>query len=373
MKELTPDQLLAAEVNSVYEQFMYFPNRHCSTVCSLWVMHTHLRDANSKFQPYVTPRLYFGSKVAGAGKSLATELTVKMSSNGEMVLEPSAAGITVLLDGHATLGFDEIDTYFGRGTRRENVRALLNGGYKRGAKVPRQRKDEADRQEIHGPVCLNGKNANLFMHHDNFDTLRSRSIAVILEQKPADYFVDRYNPEIYEGRLEELSTRLQRWGQASWRRIESIAIDGLMPNGIANRAEEIWTVLFRIAEFVGGDWPQRVEAAALGFVLGEWGEDVIHGLSPAEELLTCVQATFTDDDEFLPTTTILERLRELPQQASMVEEWARVSERSAIMALARVLTMFGIQSDRRMIDGEQHRGFTRHDVGCEPVPVAVSL
>lgn len=372
MKELTADQLLAAEVESVFDQFLYLPHRHASAVMTMWVFHTDLRNSDEEFQPYVTPRLAFLSKQAGAGKSLATELVTKMSYNGEMVLEPTPPSITTLMNiDHATVGFDEIDTYFGRGSGKLAMRAILNGGYKRGSSVTRQRSDVADRQNVYGPIVMNGKNANMFLTHDNFETLRSRTISIVLEPKPRDFYVDRFNPEIYDARLNGLMKRLRRWGVNNYRAVLSIPIDGLMPDRIANRAEEIWTVLFRVAEHLGGQWPQRIEEAARALVLGEWESEDEQVLSPAEEVLSGVRAVFTDDDEFLPTTTILERLFELPQPIAMVDEWALVPERAQMMGLARTLGLFGFESSRRQIDGEQARGFSREDVGLDPAPMSI--
>lgn len=371
LKEYTQDQLLANEVEQVYRQFMHMPNEHCFNVATLWVMHTHLRDMTGEFLPYITPRLYFGSKIAGCGKSLALKITTRLSHNGEMVLEPTAASVTTLLNqDRATLGFDEIDTFFGRtGRGRDSMRAILNGGYESGAFVTRQRSDVADRQYIHGPIVLAGKNATVFLTHENFETLRTRSIPIILDQKPADTYVDRYNPERHNPRLRGLMERTKDWGLSNGRAITSISVDGVMPKEIANRAEEIWTVLFQIAQHLGDEWPKRIEKAARAFVLGEWDESDVPCISPAQELLTCVQVTFADEDEFLPTAEILFRLANLPQRASLMDEWQ--TKRSAEMGLSNALAVFGVKHVRRQVDGEQEWGYDRGDVGCPDAPSPV--
>lgn len=370
MRQFTPDQLLANEVEQVYRQFMYFTNDHCYTVSALWVLHTHLRNAEGSFLPYITPRLYYGSKVAGCGKSLATEITTKLSHNGEMVLEPTPPSVTTMMNQDlSTLGFDEIDTFFGRGNGKGSMRAILNGGYKRGSYVTKQRQDETERLNCHGPIVLNGKNANLFMTSDKFETLRTRSIAILLEPKPADYYVDRFNPEIHDVRLAELMRRIKRWGLVNTRSVLDIPIDDLMPARVANRAEEIWTVLFRLAEHLGGDWPDRCAKAAKAFVLGEYDEQEVATVSPAEELLYCVRAVFADDEPFLPTGEILERLDDLPQRASIMQEWH--SERSATMGLSRALAVFGVNHARRSIDGAQVWGYDRDDIGCPDLEEAI--
>lgn len=361
MKTYTSDQLLLNEVEQVFRQFMYFPNEHCFTVASLWVAHTHLRNADGVFLPYVTPRLYYGSKTAGCGKSLVTEITTKLSHNGEVILEPTTPSVTTLMNNdQATIGFDEIDTFFGRGTGKQAMRAILNGGYKRGAKVTRQRSDETDRQNCHGPIVMNGKNANLFLTHENFETLRTRSISVILDKPPAGTYVDRFNPEVHDARLTHLMGRLKRWGVLNHRAVLSIPIDGLMPPALANRAEEIWTVMFRVAHHVGGDWPSRCEAAARAIQLGEWQEDDVPTLSPTEELLAHVRACFREGEAFLPSSLVIERLESLPVRAAIMSEWH--SERAASMGLARALAVYGIESLRATYAGDQVRGYDRADL-----------
>lgn len=360
MKELTEDQLLANEIEQVYRQFMHMPNRHSYTVSTLWVLHTHLRDSTGKFLPYITPRLYYGSKLPGCGKTLATELTVKMSHNGEIVLEPTPPSITTMMNQDlSTLGFDEIDTYFGRGRGKDSMRAILNGGYKFGAKVTRQRGDETERLNSHGPICLNGKNANLFLTHENFGTLRSRSICIILDEKPIGAQVSRFSPERHDVRLNATMKRAKRWGLLNARAITSIPEDGLMPEKIANRAEELWTILFRIAHHLGDNWPAKCEAAARAFVLGEW-EDDTPCVSPAEELLICVRKCFRDGETFLPTGEILNRLEKLEteDQPSLMREWDGVSEKAASMGLASAMAIFEIEKVRMRQGGTADRGYT---------------
>lgn len=366
MKDYTQEQLLARDVEQVYRSFVYMPNEHSYTVSTLWVLHTHLRTSDGVFLPYITPRLYFGSKLAGCGKSLATELTVRMSYNGEMVLEPTPPSVTTLMNqDHSTLGFDEIDTYFGRGTGRGSMRAILNGGYKAGSFVTRQRGDEVEKLNSHGPICLNGKNAGLFMGSEKFETLRSRSIAIILEQKPADHYAHRYNPETHDARLRGLMRGLKQWGQSNARKVLAIPVEGLMPVKIANRAEEIWTVLFRLAQHLGDDWPERVEAAARALVLGEWEDDDQPYVSPSEELLAAVRATFREDEEFLSTSTILERLEGSEEPPSLMDEW--FTERAAEMGLASGLRVYGVEPTRRRLTGPAERGYCRGALGMEPV------
>src|SRR3954452_24047469 len=86
---VTKDQQLLAEIETSFCRFMAFPHEHAYTVATLWVAHTHLQP-----WPRITPRLYYGSKSAGCGKTMAMELTTLMSLNGEIVIEPTGPGLT---------------------------------------------------------------------------------------------------------------------------------------------------------------------------------------------------------------------------------------------------------------------------------------
>ena len=241
MKEYTNDQLLANEVEETFRQFMHMPNEQCFTVTTLWVMHTHLRSVTGSFLPYVTPRLYFGSNLAGCGKSLATEITTRLSHNGRMIVEPTAPSVTTLMNqNRATVGFDEIDTYFGRGTVKQSMRAILNAGYKRGGDVTRERSDETVFLNCHGPIVMNGKNAMLFMNSDKFETLRSRSIPILLERKPSAAYVDRFNPEVHEARLDGLMKRLKYWGLVHASTIEPWGLTNMSPAMLVGSVPAAW-------------------------------------------------------------------------------------------------------------------------------------
>lgn len=368
MKKFTQDQLLANQVERVYREFMHMPNDSAYVVSTLWAMHTHLRNHEGRLLPRVTPRLYFGSKEPGAGKSLATELTIALAFNGEMIGDPSPPSIVAMMnEDHATLGFDEIDTHFGRGANSKlRMKGILNMGYRRGgAKVTQVRGGVAERLDPFGPMVLNGKNASVwFMPDGPFDTLRSRSISIILEPKPRDIRLARYNPELHDERIYALRDRLSRWGGNAASTILSIPIEGLMPEAIANRAEEIWTVLFRIARYLGDTWPERIEKAANVFALGKFSPEDEPILDPFEELLANVQATFTDDDDFLPTAEILARLEALPQRTSIMDEWQ--SDRAAEMGLANGLAVYEVHTERQYWKGTQVRGYSRDAVGLDP-------
>lgn len=369
-KEVTPEQKLANAVEVTFREFMSFPDEYAYTASVLWVMHTHLRTVTGEFLPYITPRLYFGSNKAGCGKSLATELATRMSYNGRLIAEPTPPSVTTMLNvDMATPGLDEIDLLFGTGRGKGQMRTILNSGYKKGALVTRQRSDEVDWQNCHGPVAMNGKNANRFLNHPNFETLRSRSISIVLERKKPGAYVNRWDPEVHEGRLHGLMGRLKQWGLANGRDIVKINVEAIIPPEIDNRDREIWKVLFQVSEHLGGDWPQRCELAAKAHVLGDHQLITDHeNVDPYEELLTNVKACFADDESFLSTVDILDRLDELEEPTQLRNEW--VGFKGATMGLSRGLSVHNIKHVRVSRDGDQCWGYTRRGLG---LPAVVKL
>jgi hypothetical protein len=117
-------------------QFVVYPDRHAQVAHALWIAHCHLIN---RFE--TTPRLAFLSPEPSSGKTRALEITELLVPSPVLAVNVSPAylirrigaeeGVTVL--------FDEVDTVFGPRTKENNedVRALLNAGYRRGAVVGR--------------------------------------------------------------------------------------------------------------------------------------------------------------------------------------------------------------------------------------------
>jgi len=367
---ITKEQQRLNEIEAIFRRFMHFPHEHAYTVATLWVAHTHLRDKEENFLPYVTPRLYFGSKRPGCGKTQAMELAALMSFNGELTLNPTEPGlVSKFHNDKATVCLTEIDKFFGeRGGSKEGHKAVINGGYRRNATVDRERGGVTEKRRIHGPMALDGKNAKRFLEEDGpFDAVRSRSIAIILDRKPDDVHVAEYDPQRDEQRLRAISARLAEWGTRNARHILARNINPLVPAGIKNRDKETWRVLFQVAAHVGGEWVDRVTAAARAIVLGEWGDDAPRKLSYAEELLAAARGAYSPDEHFLPTRTLVARL--MGVDGWWRQEWC--SPRAASMSLADELGTFGVAATREYVDGRQERGYALLellDVDDEPEP-----
>jgi hypothetical protein len=365
--ELTDDQKLARRVEATFRNYMHFPDEEAYTITTLWVLHAHLRKPDGQFAPYITPRLYFGSAEPGAGKSLATQLTVLMAG-GRMIGDPTAPGLTTMLNIDAMVpGLDEIDLLFGNSARSHaSIRTILNMGYKRnGGSIIRERGGEVDWQEVFGPIVMNGKNLRRFETHESFNALRSRSLIIPLTKKGAGVKLARYRSSKHEAGIRQLAAELRAWGKASQRYITRIDVEEIIPQEIDDRDWELWEVLFQLAEYLGGSWPERVMRAIRSHVLGEQFVREVEQVDPYDELYEAVRGMFGDDEDFLPTVEILERIDGMEEPPQLRSEWT--SDTAKAMGLRNGLRESGVDKVRVQKNGEQYWGYTRMAFGLGPL------
>src|SRR3546814_20586174 len=90
---------------------------------------------------FSTPRLAVLSPEPGSGKSRVLEITAMLVPNPLLSVNSSAAYILWKVSDQAnrpTILYDEIDTIFGPAARgNEDLRGMVNAGYRRGAKIGR--------------------------------------------------------------------------------------------------------------------------------------------------------------------------------------------------------------------------------------------
>ena len=125
------------------------------------------------------------------GKSRALEVTALFVPDPVLSISASPAVIVRLISrGRCTILYDEIDGVFGNAKAQEantDLRSVLNGGYRRGAKVYRcntsGKKVEVEELDAFAPVAVAGLRALP-------DTLASRSIFIHMRRRAPDEEVD---------------------------------------------------------------------------------------------------------------------------------------------------------------------------------------
>jgi hypothetical protein len=335
-------------LDRVYEfigRFVVYPDRYAQVAHVLWIGHCHLVRC---FE--TTPRLAFLSPEPSSGKTRALEITELLVPTPVLAVNVSPAylirrigaeeGVTVL--------FDEVDTVFGPRTKENNedVRALLNAGYRRGAVVGRcvMQGSIAIPEELpaFAPVALAGLGTLP-------DTVLSRSIIIRMQRRAPDEHVIPYRRRDHAEEGQQLCSRLASWAAAAAGRIPVPD----MPDEVIDRDADCWEALLAVADAAGGHWPDTARSCAVALValFREEGEERL-----GVRLLADMRTVLGDDDQ-AATTAILDKLHALDESP-----WADIRGKPLNdRGLAGRLRPYGIRSHTIRVGSATPKGYRRAD------------
>ena len=180
-----------------------------------------------------------------------------------------------------TLLLDEMDNY--PVNDRRDALSVLNTGYKRGARVDRCKDDGT----LESFSCFCPKAYAGLDDRSIVDTLLSRSITVRLERKSKAEKGEMWIGPVTAPQAEPLRDRCEAWAHHNLDALRDARPE--LPEGLVNRAAEVWWALLAIAERVGGDWPERARRAAK--VLSTGG-DSADDVSEQVQLLSDIRDAF---------------------------------------------------------------------------------
>jgi hypothetical protein len=303
---------------------------------------------------YTTPRLAILSPEAGSGKTRVLEVLDLLVRESMFVFNASPAAIfRSLSEEPRTLLFDEIDTIWnmrGREEGHEDLRALINAGYKKGATIPR---------------CT-GKDFQV-MHFDAFsavalagighlpDTIRTRSIIIKMRRRAPNESVESFRSRRQSPIGRALNARLTNWAALVGEKVGNAWPK--MPDGVVDRNEEIWEPLIAIADEAGGEWPEVARQACLHLVKDAERQDSSLGI----QLLRDLRALFMRSGQGrLSTAYLIDMLTGhhsgLPDDAPWETlDGNGVSSRK----LAVILKEYDIAPKKMRIGGDLLNGYSR--------------
>ena len=188
-------------------RFVAFPSEHALAVCAIWAAHTHLVECAE-----TSPRLAVMSEEKGSGKTRLLEILAQFVRDPILSMSASPAVIVRLVSqGTPTILLDEIDAVFGSAKAQEanlDLRSILNGGYRRGAKVHRcvthGKKIETEELDAFAPVAVAGL-------RDLPDTLASRSIMIRMKRRAPDEVVEPFRYRLHVAPAERIRDDLVEW------------------------------------------------------------------------------------------------------------------------------------------------------------------
>jgi hypothetical protein len=324
------------------------PSEHCLPAIVLWAAHTHAADAF-----YVTPRLVLSSPEPGSGKTRVLELLNLVCRKPELVLSPTTAAIfRMLADGPITLLFDEIDAVFNpkSGGNNEDLRGLLNSGYKRGATIPRCVGDAAkmavQRFVVYAPTALAGLAGHMPA------TIVTRAVVIHMRKRPTHLKVRPFRERDAETESRPIREEVARWIETLRPSIGDAR--PVMPEGVEDRPAEVWEALLAIADAAGGHWPATARAACEHFVLHSGGQAQSLGV----RLLRDLRTVFAGADR-MATADILTELMALPESP-----WSDLGGKPLdAVRLAKALKPYEISATVFRTPDGSVRGYTTYAVG----------
>lgn len=296
---------LAAQLEKtvVFARRFVVVGRHELTAIALWNAGTYGFEA-ARATPYLHPH----SPEPGSGKTTlldVLELTARQAVQADGLSE--AALYRLIAKVRPTLLFDEVDAVFGKrhSDSTEGIRQVLNSGYRKGKKVWRCVPPAHDVEpfDVYCPKALSGLN-------ELPGTLAHRAIPIAMQPPlPTDVY-EELDPEDVEEEAEILRQNLQSWADESEDVLRDPRLKPAKLAGLDARGNEIWRILFRIADHAGGDWSTMARTAALelsGRALRQHDASVgirllahIRDLFPDERMLSSTLVATLNSDELLP-------------------------------------------------------------------------
>lgn len=318
----------------------------CADVVALWVVHTHVFSAFCS-----TPRLHLHSPEKCSGKTRALEALELIVARPRRVENVTAAALFRLIHAVApTVLLDEVDAVFGpKAADHEDLRAILNAGHRQGATVPRCVGDggrmEVVEFKVFAPVALAGIGSVP-------DTVADRAIAIPMRRRAPHEHVKPFRERRARAEAESLRRRLEAWAERH--RPTLAEAEPTMPEGVTDRAADVWEALVAIGDEAGGDWPRRARTAASGFTANRTADDGSRGVALLVDIYRVFHETGEDRLSSADLVAHLVKIDESP--------WGDLHGRALdARGLARRLKPYEITPHSVRLGDKTPKGYQRDD------------
>lgn len=340
---------LLDDVERFLSRFVAYPSEAARVASVLWAAHTHAVD---RFES--TPRLAYLSPEPGSGKSRALEVLELLVPRAVHAVNATPAYLFRKVSdegGLPTILFDEIDTLFGpKAKENEEVRGMLNAGHRRGAVsgrcVIRGKTVETEELPAFCAVALAGLG-------DMPDTIMTRSVVVRMRRRSPSERIEAFRHRVHATQGHGLRDRLAEWAAGIGADLEDAWPK--MPDGVEDRAADVWEPLLAVADAAGGLWPERARVAAVTLVTQAADRPATLGIRLLEDVRTSfnyvgVHALFSD--------ALLDQLHGLDESV-----WADLRGKPLDQrGLARMLGKYDVTPKPIRLGDKVARGYTREDL-----------
>lgn len=347
--------LVLDAVEAFLRRFVAYPSEHEVVAHVLWIVHAWFMDVWDS-----TPRIAFLSPEPGSGKSRALEVTEPLVPRPVQTVNVSPAYLFRKVSdeaGRPTVLADEVDTLFGpRAKDNEEVRGMFNAGHRKGAVagrcVVRGKQVFTEELPAYCAVALAGLD-------DLPDTIQSRSVVVRMRRRAPGERVEPWRPRVQAPAADALRERIAEWADTVGDVMGARWPD--MPDGVEDRAADVWEALLRVADVAGGRWPQRARLAAVTLVEKAKDTTMTLGVQLLRDLHTVFVQANTGR---LRTEYVLTKLHDLEESpwGDLPGKWGDGGKPLDARGLARRLRRYGIRPQVQRDGSEVSRGYDAADL-----------
>lgn len=341
-------------IDDFLARYIAFPNDESRAAVALWIVHCH---AVASFES--TPRLALLSPEKGSGKTRTLEVLALLVPSPIHAVNMSPAALYRLVeDRQPTLLLDECDTYLGNvvAKQHEELRGLVNAGHRRGAMVYRGELAGKAVKVVEFPAFAACALAGI---GDLPDTILDRSIVIAMKRRSPDENVEPFRERLVRPSAELLRSRIEEWAAEHGGSLERAW--PVMPDGIIDRAADIWEPLLAVADQAGGDWPELARHTAVTLSNARAERDPSLGillLADCRRLFYKPSSSNAlEQIDRLPTETLVQALVDLDESP-----WGDLKGKPLdARGLAWRLRKYGVRpADHRFDDGVR-KGYRRED------------
>jgi Protein of unknown function (DUF3631) len=326
-----------------------------ATAAALWGAHTWALEAAQ-----ATPYLFICSAEPESGKTRLMEVLHEFVRVPLLTMNISDAALFRAIDAkQPTLFFDEVDSVFSKRAQergmKDELRALLNAGYRRGQVVYRM--GGGNRTSLESFAVFSAK--ALAGLGTLPPSLASRCVRIELKRRRLTEAVEDFYPQDIAEEASLLREGLEVWAEANLDALR--AARPVRIEGVRDRTMEVWRPLLAIAELAGDPWATRARCAAVSLATND-GDEPSLGLLLLEDIRTVFDELKI---ERLPTTDLvfaLARQDESPWGEWWLDAKTHTPNRTASRRLAQLLRPYGIRTNHTVRSGERTaKGYRRED------------
>jgi Protein of unknown function (DUF3631) len=334
---------LLADLAGFLHRFVVMTDAQATAV-ALWVIHSYAIAAAD-----TTPYIAITSAEKRSGKTRTLEVLELLAREPLTVANISDAALFRAVGAMTpTLLFDEIDAIFSAKARdREDLRGMLNAGYRRGACVYRMGGAKMTELESFPVFC-----AKAFAGIGALpDTIADRAIPIRLERRTSSETVERFRRREIAPQATLLRERTTHWVAEHTNALRGSRPH--LPDELDDRAQDCWEPLFAIADHAGGEWPSRARDAAISLS----GDGARDDDSLGARLLADIQTVFDQNptEERYRTADLIGHLSQIEE--SPWGDW--YGKTITPQKLSSLLKPYRIKTMSVWINGEKARGYKR--------------